>query len=179
MFGQAVSKSCSALLFIYFFKSWFTWATCDQTWCWIFTSLLWAFTLLFVSLHRPRHTGPLCTELQAKVFQCYTENPQQTLLCSSLARQYIACVQQAKVSQELHLPRSLSVVNVLSGCRFVAIYEKQWENSNTWMCVLHSWYSLASLKEPTKKKVDKASWFLCAGHLRKRSGRGWAQKCEI
>lgn len=51
---------------------------------------------------QPRHTGPLCTELQAKVFQCYTENPQQTLLCSSLARQYMACVQQAKSSLTNH-----------------------------------------------------------------------------
>ncbi|XP_047439525.1 MICOS complex subunit mic25a-like isoform X2 [Mugil cephalus] len=45
---------------------------------------------------RPRHTGPLCTELQDKVFQCYRENPKQTLQCSSLAKQYIACVHQAK-----------------------------------------------------------------------------------
>ncbi|XP_044036842.1 MICOS complex subunit mic25a-like isoform X3 [Siniperca chuatsi] len=45
---------------------------------------------------RPRQTASLCTELQAKVFQCYTENPQQTLHCSSLAKQYMTCVQQAK-----------------------------------------------------------------------------------
>ncbi|XP_029005620.2 MICOS complex subunit mic25a-like isoform X2 [Betta splendens] len=45
---------------------------------------------------RPRHTGPVCAELQAKVLQCYRENPQQTLHCSSLARQYMTCVQQAK-----------------------------------------------------------------------------------
>ncbi|XP_038551439.1 coiled-coil-helix-coiled-coil-helix domain containing 6b isoform X1 [Micropterus salmoides] len=47
---------------------------------------------------RPRQTAPLCTELQAKVLQCYTENPQQTLHCSSLAKQYMTCVQQAKKS---------------------------------------------------------------------------------
>ncbi|XP_044036851.1 MICOS complex subunit mic25a-like isoform X4 [Siniperca chuatsi] len=47
---------------------------------------------------RPRQTASLCTELQAKVFQCYTENPQQTLHCSSLAKQYMTCVQQAKKS---------------------------------------------------------------------------------
>lgn len=48
-------------------------------------------------LCRPRQTASLCTELQAKVLQCYRENPQQTLHCSSLAKQYMACVQQAKV----------------------------------------------------------------------------------
>ncbi|XP_070758982.1 MICOS complex subunit mic25a-like isoform X2 [Enoplosus armatus] len=47
---------------------------------------------------RPRQTASLCTELQAKVLQCYTENPQQTLQCSSLAKQYMTCVQQAKKS---------------------------------------------------------------------------------
>lgn len=45
---------------------------------------------------RPRQTASLCTELQARVFQCYRENPQQTLQCSSLAKQYMTCVQQAK-----------------------------------------------------------------------------------
>ncbi|XP_029286824.1 coiled-coil-helix-coiled-coil-helix domain containing 6b isoform X2 [Cottoperca gobio] len=47
---------------------------------------------------RPRETASVCSELQAKVLQCYTENPQQTLHCSSLARQYMTCVQQAKKS---------------------------------------------------------------------------------
>ncbi|XP_026162069.1 coiled-coil-helix-coiled-coil-helix domain containing 6b [Mastacembelus armatus] len=47
---------------------------------------------------RPRQTMSVCTELQAKVLQCYRENPQQTLHCSSLAKQYMACVQQAKKS---------------------------------------------------------------------------------
>ncbi|XP_068171594.1 coiled-coil-helix-coiled-coil-helix domain containing 6b [Antennarius striatus] len=47
---------------------------------------------------RSRTTAPLCTDLQAKVLQCYRENPQQSLHCSSLAKQYIACVQQAKSS---------------------------------------------------------------------------------
>ncbi|XP_041639210.1 MICOS complex subunit mic25a-like isoform X2 [Cheilinus undulatus] len=47
---------------------------------------------------RPRQTASVCTELQAKVLQCYRENPQQTLLCSSLAKQYMICVQQAKKS---------------------------------------------------------------------------------
>ncbi|XP_070700157.1 MICOS complex subunit mic25a-like [Pempheris klunzingeri] len=45
---------------------------------------------------RPRQTASVCAELQAMVFQCYRENPQQTLHCSSLAKQYMACVQQAK-----------------------------------------------------------------------------------
>ncbi|XP_019133215.1 coiled-coil-helix-coiled-coil-helix domain containing 6b isoform X4 [Larimichthys crocea] len=51
---------------------------------------------------RPRQTASLCTELQAKVLQCYRENPQQTLHCSSLAKQYMACVQQAKSSLTNH-----------------------------------------------------------------------------
>ncbi|XP_057701753.1 MICOS complex subunit mic25-b-like isoform X2 [Corythoichthys intestinalis] len=45
---------------------------------------------------RPRPTASVCTELQARVLQCYRENPQQTLHCSSLAKQYMTCVQQAK-----------------------------------------------------------------------------------
>lgn len=51
---------------------------------------------------RPRQTAALCAELQAKVLQCYQENPQQTLHCSGLAKQYIACVQQAKSSLTNH-----------------------------------------------------------------------------
>ncbi|XP_077583320.1 coiled-coil-helix-coiled-coil-helix domain containing 6b isoform X2 [Stigmatopora nigra] len=47
---------------------------------------------------RPRSTTSICSELQAKVLQCYRENPQQTLCCSSLAKQYMTCVQQAKKS---------------------------------------------------------------------------------
>lgn len=47
---------------------------------------------------RPRQTASLCTELQSRVFQCYRENPKQTLQCSSLAKQYMTCVQQAKKS---------------------------------------------------------------------------------
>uniref|UniRef100_A0A1A7Z6W6 Coiled-coil-helix-coiled-coil-helix domain containing 6b n=1 Tax=Iconisemion striatum TaxID=60296 RepID=A0A1A7Z6W6_9TELE len=47
---------------------------------------------------RARPTAPVCSELQARVLQCYRENPQQTLHCSSLAKQYMICVQQAKKS---------------------------------------------------------------------------------
>uniref|UniRef100_A0A667Y3M0 Coiled-coil-helix-coiled-coil-helix domain containing 6b n=1 Tax=Myripristis murdjan TaxID=586833 RepID=A0A667Y3M0_9TELE len=45
---------------------------------------------------RPRCTASVCTELQAQVLQCYRENPQQTLLCSGLAKEYMTCIQQAK-----------------------------------------------------------------------------------
>ncbi|XP_075952343.1 coiled-coil-helix-coiled-coil-helix domain containing 6b isoform X2 [Anarhichas minor] len=45
---------------------------------------------------RPRQTASVCGELQARVLQCYRDNPQQTLRCSSLARQYMTCVQQCK-----------------------------------------------------------------------------------
>uniref|UniRef100_A0A3B3HLD9 Coiled-coil-helix-coiled-coil-helix domain containing 6b n=1 Tax=Oryzias latipes TaxID=8090 RepID=A0A3B3HLD9_ORYLA len=51
---------------------------------------------------RPRRTEAFCTDLQAKVLQCYRENPQQTLLCSSLAKQYMSCVHQAKSSLTNH-----------------------------------------------------------------------------
>ncbi|KAM6946980.1 coiled-coil-helix-coiled-coil-helix domain containing 6b isoform 2-T2 [Lycodopsis pacificus] len=47
---------------------------------------------------RPRQTASVCGELQARVLQCYRDNPQQTLRCSSLARQYMTCVQQCKKS---------------------------------------------------------------------------------
>ncbi|XP_029948104.1 coiled-coil-helix-coiled-coil-helix domain containing 6b isoform X2 [Salarias fasciatus] len=47
---------------------------------------------------RPRQSAVLCAELQAKVLECYRGNPQQTLHCSSLAKQYMTCVQQAKKS---------------------------------------------------------------------------------
>ncbi|CAK6958212.1 MICOS complex subunit mic25a-like isoform X2 [Scomber scombrus] len=51
---------------------------------------------------RPRQTASVCTELQAKVLQCYRENPQQTLHCSRLAQQYMNCVQQAKSALTNH-----------------------------------------------------------------------------
>ncbi|XP_035487994.1 MICOS complex subunit mic25a isoform X3 [Scophthalmus maximus] len=47
---------------------------------------------------RPRQAVSVCTELQAKVLECYRGNPQQTLQCSSLAKQYMTCVLQAKKS---------------------------------------------------------------------------------
>ncbi|XP_051931764.1 MICOS complex subunit mic25a-like isoform X2 [Hippocampus zosterae] len=52
---------------------------------------------------RPRQTASVCTELQAKVLQCYKENPQQTLHCSSLAKQYMTCVQQARKDRKQNL----------------------------------------------------------------------------
>ncbi|XP_016891834.1 coiled-coil-helix-coiled-coil-helix domain containing 6b isoform X3 [Cynoglossus semilaevis] len=45
---------------------------------------------------RPRQSVSVCTDLQAQVLQCYRGNPQQTLHCSNLAKQYMTCVQQAK-----------------------------------------------------------------------------------
>uniref|UniRef100_A0A8C5GN67 MICOS complex subunit mic25a-like n=1 Tax=Gouania willdenowi TaxID=441366 RepID=A0A8C5GN67_GOUWI len=47
---------------------------------------------------RPRQNISFCADLQAKVLQCYRENPQQTLHCSSLAKHFIDCVEQAKKS---------------------------------------------------------------------------------
>ncbi|XP_072257949.1 MICOS complex subunit MIC19 isoform X3 [Pyxicephalus adspersus] len=41
---------------------------------------------------------PVCADLQAKILQCYQQNPQQTLSCSALASQYMQCVNTAKQS---------------------------------------------------------------------------------
>ncbi|XP_065398641.1 MICOS complex subunit MIC19 isoform X5 [Macaca fascicularis] len=41
---------------------------------------------------------PVCADLQAKILQCYRENTHQTLKCSSLATQYMHCVNHAKQS---------------------------------------------------------------------------------
>lgn len=65
---------------------------------------IWAHLHLLSVLHRSRNTASVCTELQSKVLQCYRENPQQTLHCSSLAKEYMACVQRAKVSSEQTRP---------------------------------------------------------------------------
>ncbi|KAM4747581.1 MICOS complex subunit MIC19 isoform 2-T2 [Rhinophrynus dorsalis] len=43
-------------------------------------------------------THPICADLQAKILQCYQQNPQQTLSCSVLASQYLHCVSGAKQS---------------------------------------------------------------------------------
>ncbi|XP_053725248.1 MICOS complex subunit mic25a-like isoform X3 [Synchiropus splendidus] len=45
---------------------------------------------------RPLQTEPVCPELQAKVLQCYKDHPEQTLLCSTLAKEYMGCVQRAR-----------------------------------------------------------------------------------
>ncbi|CAH2275486.1 MICOS complex subunit MIC19 isoform X2 [Pelobates cultripes] len=39
---------------------------------------------------------PICADLQAKILQCYQQNPQQSLSCSALASQYLQCVSNAK-----------------------------------------------------------------------------------
>ncbi|KAL1782324.1 MICOS complex subunit MIC19 [Sigmodon hispidus] len=41
---------------------------------------------------------PVCADLPTKIFQCYCQNTQQTLSCSTLASQYIHCVNHAKQS---------------------------------------------------------------------------------
>uniref|UniRef100_A0A2K6DCD7 Coiled-coil-helix-coiled-coil-helix domain containing 3 n=1 Tax=Macaca nemestrina TaxID=9545 RepID=A0A2K6DCD7_MACNE len=41
---------------------------------------------------------PVCADLQAEILQCYCENVHQTLKCSSLATQYMHCVNHAKQS---------------------------------------------------------------------------------
>ncbi|XP_078091947.1 coiled-coil-helix-coiled-coil-helix domain containing 3a [Mustelus asterias] len=41
---------------------------------------------------------PICAELQEDVLRCYQKNPDQTLSCSVLAKQYIHCINYAKQS---------------------------------------------------------------------------------
>lgn len=41
---------------------------------------------------------PICAELQGDVLRCYQQNPDQTLSCSALAKQYAHCINYAKQS---------------------------------------------------------------------------------
>ncbi|XP_072327217.1 coiled-coil-helix-coiled-coil-helix domain containing 3a [Scyliorhinus torazame] len=41
---------------------------------------------------------PICAELQEDVLRCYQKNPDQTLSCSALAKQYMHCINYAKQS---------------------------------------------------------------------------------
>ncbi|XP_042563782.1 MICOS complex subunit mic25a [Clupea harengus] len=45
---------------------------------------------------QPRHVLPICPGLQSQVLNCYKENQHQTLLCSSLAKEYMNCINTAK-----------------------------------------------------------------------------------
>uniref|UniRef100_A0A098M1B4 Coiled-coil-helix-coiled-coil-helix domain-containing protein 3 n=1 Tax=Hypsiglena sp. JMG-2014 TaxID=1550645 RepID=A0A098M1B4_9SAUR len=39
---------------------------------------------------------PVCGDLQNQIFQCYQQNPKETLSCSALAAEYFKCVQHAR-----------------------------------------------------------------------------------
>ncbi|XP_039180680.1 MICOS complex subunit MIC19 isoform X4 [Crotalus tigris] len=41
-------------------------------------------------------TDPVCVDLQNQIFQCYQQNPKETLSCSALAAEYFKCVQHAR-----------------------------------------------------------------------------------
>uniref|UniRef100_U3FXA7 Coiled-coil-helix-coiled-coil-helix domain-containing protein 3 n=1 Tax=Micrurus fulvius TaxID=8637 RepID=U3FXA7_MICFL len=41
-------------------------------------------------------TDPICVDLQNQIFQCYQQNPKETLSCSALAAEYYKCVQHAR-----------------------------------------------------------------------------------
>ncbi|XP_072097300.1 coiled-coil-helix-coiled-coil-helix domain containing 3a [Mobula birostris] len=41
---------------------------------------------------------PICAELQEDVLRCYQQNPEQTLSCSALAKQYVHCINYARQS---------------------------------------------------------------------------------
>ncbi|XP_058636322.1 coiled-coil-helix-coiled-coil-helix domain containing 6b isoform X2 [Onychostoma macrolepis] len=45
---------------------------------------------------KPRRVSPVCPELQSQVLSCYRLNPQQTLHCSQLAKDYISCINTSK-----------------------------------------------------------------------------------
>ncbi|TVK90511.1 MICOS complex subunit mic25a [Bagarius yarrelli] len=45
---------------------------------------------------KPKNTVPICSEMQAKVLNCFQENRHQTLHCSSLAKEYMNCINSAK-----------------------------------------------------------------------------------
>uniref|UniRef100_A0A670ZNA7 Coiled-coil-helix-coiled-coil-helix domain containing 3 n=1 Tax=Pseudonaja textilis TaxID=8673 RepID=A0A670ZNA7_PSETE len=41
-------------------------------------------------------TDPVCVDLQNQIFQCYQQNPKETLSCSALAAEYFKCVRHAR-----------------------------------------------------------------------------------
>ncbi|XP_018580738.2 MICOS complex subunit mic25a-like isoform X2 [Scleropages formosus] len=47
---------------------------------------------------KSRSTTPVCADLQAQILNCYRENQGQTLCCSSLAKEYMQCIDAAKKS---------------------------------------------------------------------------------
>lgn len=48
-------------------------------------------------LFRDRYTTiPVCSELQAKVSKCYSENSDRTLNCLEIANEFIRCVEQER-----------------------------------------------------------------------------------
>lgn len=45
----------------------------------------------------PLQQSPLCSEVQAKVLECYKANKQQPLKCSQEVKEFVACVQAARL----------------------------------------------------------------------------------
>ncbi|XP_046703830.1 coiled-coil-helix-coiled-coil-helix domain containing 6b isoform X3 [Silurus meridionalis] len=45
---------------------------------------------------KPKNTIPICSEMQSQVLNCFKENRHQTLHCSSLAKEYMNCINSAK-----------------------------------------------------------------------------------
>ncbi|KPP79126.1 coiled-coil-helix-coiled-coil-helix domain-containing protein 6B, mitochondrial-like, partial [Scleropages formosus] len=52
---------------------------------------------------KSRSTTPVCADLQAQILNCYRENQGQTLCCSSLAKEYMQCIDAAKKKDEFHM----------------------------------------------------------------------------
>ncbi|KAJ8782973.1 hypothetical protein J1605_009581 [Eschrichtius robustus] len=62
---------------------------------------------------------PICADLQAQILQCYRQNTQQTLSCSTLANQYKRCVNQAK-----QVPLSTESENHSPGAHWPELHER-------------------------------------------------------
>ncbi|XP_063797285.1 MICOS complex subunit MIC25 isoform X2 [Pseudophryne corroboree] len=45
---------------------------------------------------KKRSYDPVCMDLQSNILKCYTENPQELLSCSDLAKEYRSCVREAQ-----------------------------------------------------------------------------------
>ncbi|XP_017335932.1 coiled-coil-helix-coiled-coil-helix domain containing 6b [Ictalurus punctatus] len=45
---------------------------------------------------KSKNTVPVCSEMQSQVLNCFKENRHQTLHCSSLAKEYMNCINSAK-----------------------------------------------------------------------------------
>lgn len=57
---------------------------------------------------RPLQRSPICTDIQAKVLECYRKNTKQPLKCAKEVEEFVQCVQAARV---------VSIKSVSSPCK--------------------------------------------------------------